>query len=242
MIGAAVELDHPDRRASTRPETPTATDRSALRRANVRRFVQGDYAPGRAPGRGHDRARRLHLLCRTTATSAPSTSLRCCCWSARSDSSRSARRSPCSPGASTCRSGPLVGFLVVVGSFFILDESPVASILFGFAADARRLDHRRTGQRRADPVREVHRDRRDADRRTSPCRGSASCSARPPPASSTPTSRGPSRRSSGPSRSPSSCSCSWSWDSSTRCDAPDGAGGCGRPAPTRSRRAGSAST
>ncbi|WP_322410039.1 ATP-binding cassette domain-containing protein [Microbacterium invictum] len=30
--------------------------------------------------------------------------------------------------------GPLVGFLVVVGSFFILDESPGASILLGFAA------------------------------------------------------------------------------------------------------------
>ncbi len=30
--------------------------------------------------------------------------------------------------------GPLVGFLVVVGSFFILDESPTASIVLGFAA------------------------------------------------------------------------------------------------------------
>lgn len=30
--------------------------------------------------------------------------------------------------------GPLVGFLVVVGSFFILNESPMTSILFGFAA------------------------------------------------------------------------------------------------------------
>lgn len=30
--------------------------------------------------------------------------------------------------------GPLVGFLVVVGSFFILDESPTTSIILGFAA------------------------------------------------------------------------------------------------------------
>ncbi|MBX9717433.1 MAG: ATP-binding cassette domain-containing protein, partial [Microbacteriaceae bacterium] len=30
--------------------------------------------------------------------------------------------------------GPLVGFLVVVGSFFILDEAPVTSIVLGFAA------------------------------------------------------------------------------------------------------------
>ncbi len=30
--------------------------------------------------------------------------------------------------------GPLVGFLVVIGSFFILNESPTASILLGFAA------------------------------------------------------------------------------------------------------------
>lgn len=30
--------------------------------------------------------------------------------------------------------GPLVGFLVVVGSFFILDEAPLTSILLGFAA------------------------------------------------------------------------------------------------------------
>ncbi|MGZ8804077.1 MAG: ATP-binding cassette domain-containing protein [Microbacterium sp.] len=108
-------------------------DHSALRRAKVRRFVQGDYAPavlliavilalGAFIFLQNDRylgafnISSMLLLVSALGFIALGQTIALL------------------TGGIDLSVGPLVGFLVVVGSFFILDESPTASILLGFAA------------------------------------------------------------------------------------------------------------
>lgn len=132
MIGAAVS-------STTQTVSIESTrdadeqDRSSLRRANVRRFVQGDYAPA------------VLLIAVILALGA--------CIFLQNDRYLGAfnissmlllvsalgfialgQTIALLTGGIDLSVGPLVGFLVVVGSFFILDESPMTSILFGFAA------------------------------------------------------------------------------------------------------------
>jgi ribose transport system ATP-binding protein len=132
MIGAAVS-------STTQTVSIESTrdadsdDRASVRRAKVRRFVQGDYAPavlliavilalGAFIFLQNDRylgafnISSMLLLVSALGFIALGQTIALL------------------TGGIDLSVGPLVGFLVVVGSFFILDESPVASILFGFAA------------------------------------------------------------------------------------------------------------
>ncbi len=132
MIGAAVS-------STTQTVSIESTrdaddgDRSSLRRANVRRFVQGDYAPavlliavilalGAFIFLQNDRylgafnISSMLLLVSALGFIALGQTIALL------------------TGGIDLSVGPLVGFLVVVGSFFILDESPMSSILLGFAA------------------------------------------------------------------------------------------------------------
>ena len=107
-------------------------DRATSRRANARRFVQGDYAPAVLliaviVGLGafifvqNDRylgafnISSMLLLVSALGFIALGQTIALL------------------TGGIDLSVGPLAGFLVVIGSFFILDESPVASILLGFA-------------------------------------------------------------------------------------------------------------
>ncbi len=217
MIGAAVS-------STTQTVSIESTrdadsdDRSAVRRAKVRRFVQGDYAPavlliavilalGAFIFLQNDRylgafnISSMLLLVSALGFIALGQTIALL------------------TGGIDLSVGPLVGFLVVVGSFFILDEAPIASILFGFAAML--AVSIIVGLINGVLIRYVKftADRRDPDRLH---RAAGHELPRPPdapPASSTPTSRARSRPSSARSRSPSSCSSSWSSVSSTRCAA-----------------------
>ncbi len=108
-------------------------ERSAARAANVRRFMQGDYAPtvlliavmlglGAYIFAQNDRylgdfnISSMLLLVSALGFIAMGQTIALL------------------TGGIDLSVGPLVGFLVVVGSFFILDESPTASIVLGFAA------------------------------------------------------------------------------------------------------------
>ena len=132
MIGAAVSsTTQTVSLESTRDAD--SDDRSAVRRAKVRRFVQGDYAPA------------VLLIAVIVALGAYIFIQNDRYLGAFNISSMLLLVSALGfialgqtiallTGGIDLSVGPLVGFLVVVGSFFVLDESPVASILFGFAA------------------------------------------------------------------------------------------------------------
>ncbi len=110
-----------------------ADERTAGRRASVRRFLQGDYAPpvllvlvmialGAFIFAQNDRylgdfnISSMLLLASALGFIAMGQTIALL------------------TGGIDLSVGPLVGFLVVVGSFFILNEAPVTSILLGFAA------------------------------------------------------------------------------------------------------------
>lgn len=110
-----------------------ADERAAGRRASVRRFLQGDYAPpvllaivmlalGAFIFAQNDRylgdfnISSMLLLTSALGFIAMGQTIALL------------------TGGIDLSVGPLVGFLVVVGSFFILNESPTTSILLGFAA------------------------------------------------------------------------------------------------------------
>ncbi|MEI5583358.1 MULTISPECIES: ATP-binding cassette domain-containing protein [unclassified Agromyces] len=110
-------------------------ERTAVRRAKVRRFVQGDYAPavllvavmvllGAFIFAQNDRylgafnISAMLLLVSALGFIAMGQTIALL------------------TGGIDLSVGPLVGFLVVIGSFFILNESSTASILLGFAAMA----------------------------------------------------------------------------------------------------------
>ena len=125
--------------------------------------------------------------------------------------------------------GPLAGFLVVVASFFVNDgKSVVHAASLGLAADDRRRGVDRAGERLADPLRQVHPDRRDAGALHRLRRAGAAPAARRRAASSPSASRTRST-----TRSARCRSLSWSsspsppaWSSS--CAVGAGAGSCGR--------------
>ncbi|WP_314503983.1 ATP-binding cassette domain-containing protein [uncultured Microbacterium sp.] len=132
MIGAAVSSTTQTVSIDSTLDADSG-DRSAVRRAKIRRFVQGDYAPavllvaviiglGAFIFAQNDRylgafnISSMLLLVSALGFIALGQTIALL------------------TGGIDLSVGPLVGFLVVVGSFFILDESPVASILFGLAA------------------------------------------------------------------------------------------------------------
>ena len=122
-----------------------------------------------------------------------------------------ARPSPCSSAASTCPSGRSPASWWSSPPSSSSTNRPPASIVLGFAADARARRVVGLVNGSAHPIREVHPDRRDAGRCTSRCRASVSCSATDPRR----LHQRRRRRARSPtkwarSRSPSSCSCSWS--------------------------------
>ena len=132
MIGAAVSSTTQTVSIDSTRDADS-TDRSALRRANVRRFVQGDYAPAVLLIAVIIALGAFIFLQNDRYLGAFNISSMLLLVSALGFIALG-QTIALLTGGIDLSVGPLVGFLVVVGSFFILDESPVASILFGFAA------------------------------------------------------------------------------------------------------------
>ena len=167
-----------------RRATPTARrrGRQRLQPLHPRRLRAGGHP------RGHGRARRLHLLAERPLPQRVQHHLdadavqRARVHRPRSDDRAPDRRHR--PVGRTARRLP-------GGRRLLLHQrrSRSASIILGFAPDARGGDHRRSRSTGADPVRQVHRRWPPRWRSTSPCRASASSSgATHRTASSTPTS------------------------------------------------------
>ena len=132
MIGAAVSSTTQTVSIDSTRDADS-TDRSALRRAKVRRFVQGDYAPAVLLIAVIIALGAFIFLQNDRYLGAFNISSMLLLVSALGFIALG-QTIALLTGGIDLSVGPLVGFLVVIGSFFILDESPVASILFGFAA------------------------------------------------------------------------------------------------------------
>ncbi len=108
-------------------------ERTAVRRAKIRRFVQGDYAPAVLLAVVMVVLGAFIFLQNDRYLGAFNISAMLLLVSALGFIAMG-QTIALLTGGIDLSVGPLVGFLVVVGSFFILNESSTASILLGFAA------------------------------------------------------------------------------------------------------------
>ena len=107
------------------------TDR-VRRRARILHFVEGDYAPGDRARHRHARARRSTFCSATAATYPTSTSRRSTFACAALGFISLGQTFALLLGGIDLSVGPLAGFLVVLGSFFVLDGKSPGIWALGF--------------------------------------------------------------------------------------------------------------
>ena len=136
LINAAVRATGHTRRRRPQPVEVAGSTR-------LGRFLQGDYAPGRHPRARHARSRRLRPAARTPATSSSFniTSVMISC--AALGFIALGQTVALLIGGIDLSVGPLAGFLVVVGSFFLNDGKSGIVMAARLRADGGRRRGRR---------------------------------------------------------------------------------------------------